>query len=101
MTADHRFVDSENNCVRGREKLQVGWSKFFSKFPDYKNRLSAVLNREDGVFCVGHFRCSSPAVEGPAIWKAVVRRGRVAEWRVYEDSEQTRSQLGLVLDEAV
>lgn len=44
---------------------------------------------------LGRSRCSEPALDGPAIWAAIVRDARVAEWRVYVDSDDNRRTLGL------
>jgi hypothetical protein len=47
---------------------------------------------------LGRSLCTLEALDGPAIWRAVVRNGRLAEWRVYEDNEDARRTLGIVGD---
>ena len=95
MTDDHLFVDSEGSRTRGRETMRSGWQGFFSSFPDYRNVIDAVGSRTDAVYLLGHSECSLPALSGPALWRAIVRDGLVAEWRVYEDNAATRRELGL------
>ena len=35
MTPGHRFVDSLENAVEGREKMRAGWVGYFRMVPDY------------------------------------------------------------------
>ena len=95
MTDDHRFIDSEAKPIEGRGATTNAWRGFFSAFPDYRNEFTTVCSRGDVVFVLGRSSCSLPALDGPAIWKASVRGGLIAEWRVYADSEETRRSLGL------
>lgn len=47
------------------------------------------------VAIVGHSVCpGNSALDGPALWTARIENGRVAEWRVYEDSAENRVRLG-------
>jgi ketosteroid isomerase-like protein len=94
MTADHQFIDTEGNVVRGRVAVEAAWRGFFSAFPDYQNVFSSVVIRGDRAIAFGHSRCSVPILDGPAIWTAVVRADKVAEWRVYADDDATRRSLG-------
>jgi hypothetical protein len=34
-------------------------------------------------------------LDGPAIWTAKVSGDKLAEWRVYEDTTENRTQLGI------
>ncbi len=43
----------------------------------------------------GHSECSEKALDGRAIWKAVIRGARVSEWRVYVDTDEVRDELGI------
>jgi hypothetical protein len=48
------------------------------------------------VFAIGRSVCSTEAaLDGPAIWTARTESGRVSEWRVYDDTPESRRQLGL------
>jgi ketosteroid isomerase-like protein len=35
MAPEHRFVDSLDNVVEGREKMRAAWSGYFRMVPDY------------------------------------------------------------------
>ena len=47
--------------------------------------------------CARPFRYTptEPLLDGPAIWTAEVRDGKVAVWRVYEDTPEVRARLGI------
>ncbi len=95
MTDDHLFVDPANAETRGRDAMKVAWQKFFAAFPDYRNQFESVEQRDSVVVVAGRSACSVEALAGPALWRAVVRDGRVSEWRVYVDDEATRRELGI------
>ena len=95
MTGDHRFVDSGNNVTQGRKAVLDAWRGFFSSFPDYRNDFETLQTRDELVIISGRSRCSDERLDGPALWTARVKRARVAEWRVYEDTAEQRSKLGL------
>lgn len=99
MTPDHVFVDSLGREVRGREAMRVAWGRYFELFPDYEVRVDETLSRgaSVGLFGVARGTCAGEGAIGgengwttPAAWKAVVRDGRVAEWRVFADNEPVR-----------
>ncbi len=71
----------------------VGWAEFFRKYPDYRNNFTRVRAKADTVIMVGFSECSFDPLDGPSIWTAKIRDGLVAEWRVYEDSEEVRKLL--------
>jgi ketosteroid isomerase-like protein len=95
MTDDHSFVDSERSVTTGRELCVSAWRGFFAAFPDYRNIFDIVAGDRDIVRIAGRSVCSNPALAGPALWRALVRDGRVALWQVYVDSPDTRAELGL------
>ena len=95
VTEDHLFVDSGQNEVRGKERIREVWAGFFSAFPDYRQVLEQCIPRAGEVVFVGRSECSQAALRGPALWKAVIRTDRIAEWRVYEDTPETRRRLSL------
>ena len=35
MTEEHRFIDSLDNTVAGREKMRAAWKAYFAMVPDY------------------------------------------------------------------
>ena len=103
MCEDHLFVDALGNQVKGRETMRKGWSGYYKLFPDYK------VSHEE-IFAQGHVVAAFGSAEGtytpdgkvsrekhwsiPAAWKAVVRDGRIAEWRVYADNQPARKLMG-------
>jgi len=95
MTEDHTFIDIPGEISQGRETMIKGWTKFFRIHPDYRNIFTSVESKNDLVIMLGHSECSYDPLDGPAIWTAMIRNGLVAEWRVYEDTEDIRQQLGL------
>ncbi|MFW9935296.1 MAG: nuclear transport factor 2 family protein [Candidatus Thorarchaeota archaeon] len=95
MTEDHVFIDIPGEVHKGRERMIVGWFDFFRNYPDYRNNFTRVEARDDLVIMVGFSECSYARLDGPSIWTAKIRDGKVTEWRVYEDNAQTRKTLGI------
>jgi len=82
MTEDHTFVDSDGAITKGRDAMKEGWKNFFKQYPDYRNIFSSVTVQDDIVVMVGNSTCSYKPLNGPNVWTAKVRGGRVSEWRV-------------------
>ena len=96
MTDDHVFIDSVGGRVDGRQPCLAAWRGFFDAYPDYRNEFESVVLASSGMVAVtGRSICSEPALDGPALWTARIREGRVCEWRVYEDTPETRARIGL------
>jgi ketosteroid isomerase-like protein len=95
MTEDHRFVDTAGAEIEGRAACLEAWRGFFSAFPDYRNHFETVLVRGDRVIVRGRSKCSDPRLDGPALWSARIRAGRICEWRVYEDTSANRAAIRL------
>lgn len=95
MPEDHVFVDSLGRAFRGREEMRASWVAYFAWFPDYEISIAEALQRGNVVALFGT-ASGTYSVEGrlpeenrwqvPAAWRAVVRDGLVAEWRVYADN---------------
>jgi ketosteroid isomerase-like protein len=103
MTEDHVFVDGLGNRVVGREKLRAGWTSYLVWFPDYRISHEEIFESREGVavfgaasgtYAVGGKLPKENHWEIPAAWKAVVRDGLIAEWRVYCDNQPARKLLG-------
>jgi limonene-1,2-epoxide hydrolase len=114
MTPGHRFVDSLENAVEGREKMRAAWVGYFGMVPDYEivveeiycgGPIVVMLGKARGTYCPdegshpwspnardqGHPELKAEnRWETPAAWRAVVVDGLVAEWRVYADNEPMR-----------
>ena len=81
MTEDHTFMDNFGTIDTNMKK---GWSQFFTNHPDYRNIFTSVTVKNDVVIMVGYSTCSTePRLNGPRMWTAKVRDGRVSEWRAY------------------
>ena len=95
MTDDHTFIDSANKGVSGKDKVLEAWGKFFQAFPDYRNLFEHFVLKERRVTVLGKSICSDSRLQGPAIWTATVRANQIAEWRVYDDTPENQTLLGL------
>jgi ketosteroid isomerase-like protein len=89
MAPDHLFVDSLGNGVEGPVRMEAGWRGYFAMCPDYWIRADHVVADDSIVLAAGE---AGGTIDGagwrtPAAWKAVVRDGRVAEWRVFADNK--------------
>ncbi|MGD0477663.1 MAG: nuclear transport factor 2 family protein [Nitrososphaerales archaeon] len=83
MTHDHRFIDSSGRVTKGKDVMKEGWRDFFERYPDYRNIFACVAIQNSVVVMVGYSTCTYKSLDGPSIWTAKIRRGRVSEWRVY------------------
>jgi ketosteroid isomerase-like protein len=83
MTDNHTFIDSWGNVTKGKNVMKEGWREFFKKYPDYRNKLTSVAVQDNVVVMVGRSTCSFKPLDGPSIWTARIRGGRVSEWRVF------------------
>jgi ketosteroid isomerase-like protein len=83
MTNDHVFIDSGGKVTKGKNVMKEGWKEFFKKYSDYRNEFTTVTVQDNIVVMVGCSRCSFKPLDGPSIWTARIRRGRVSEWRVF------------------
>jgi ketosteroid isomerase-like protein len=89
MTTDHVLVDALENHVRGATVLETGWRGYFAMCPDYWIHAGRVMSEGDVVLAVGE---AGGTIDGtswrtPAAWKAAIRDGKVAEWRVFADNK--------------
>lgn len=89
MAADHVFVDSLGNRVRGAKSMEAGWRAYFALCPDYWVRADHVMAEGDTTLLAGE---AGGTIDGeswriPAAWRAVIHDGRVAEWQVFADNK--------------
>ncbi len=89
MSTDHLFVDSLGNRVQGAESMRTGWRGYFAMCPDYWIRVQNILSNQETVLATGEAggTIDSTAWQTPAAWQAIVRGGRVSEWRVFADNK--------------
>jgi ketosteroid isomerase-like protein len=104
MTEDHVFVDALGSQVAGRAAMLQAWTKYFALVPDYRIHVDEMLSRGGTVAAFGRaggtYAPAPPldaanAWETPAAWRAEVRDGRVALWRVYADNLPMRKLMGV------
>lgn len=107
MTPDHRFIDSLGHVVKGRDAVRAEWEKYFAMVPNYSIAVDETLSSGPVVVMLGVAQgtlaseCGTlpmPPRENmwkiPAVFRAFVEDGKVAEWRVYADVEPVRAKLG-------
>ena len=112
MTVGHRFVDSMGNVVEGRETMRAAWVGYFGMVPDYSVAVEECYGHpsdEDlspgtptvravvvmvgvaaGTYAPDGVLRAENRWETPAVVRAVMEGGLVAEWRVYADNEPMR-----------
>ena len=99
LSEDHVFVDSGGRMVRGRDAMREAWVGYLAMVPDYTLRveqtlssrsLVVLLGTAEGTISEGKKLDPDNHWETPGAWKAVIRRGKVAEWRVYADNTPIR-----------
>jgi len=104
MTDDHVFVDGLGNRVQGKESMRKAWTGYFQWFPDYRvchdeifshGEVVAAFGSAEGTYAAKGKLSKENQWSAPAAWKAVVRNGLVAEWRVYADNQAAREIMGL------
>ena len=90
MTEDHTFIDSLGKAIRGSKWVGPAWNMYFEFCPDYHVTHEAVIENGETVAIFGKAGgtiAGEHSWETPAAWKAVIRDGRVQEWRVYADNK--------------
>ena len=81
MTDDHTFIDNSGDVYKN---MKEGWREFFGNHSDYRNIFTSVTVKNNVVVMIGYSTCSNePRLNGPSMWTAKVRGGRISEWRVY------------------
>ena len=89
MEADFVFVDAMGNRVESARTMERGWQGYFAMCPDYWIRNDDVAADGGTILLAGE---AGGTIDGeswriPAAWKAVIRDGRVMEWRVFADNK--------------
>lgn len=89
MTDDHVFVDGLGNRAQGVASMEAGWRGYFAMCQDYWIRTDHIVAAGGVVLAVGE---AGGTIDGtpwrtPAAWKAEIRDGKVAEWRVFADNK--------------
>jgi ketosteroid isomerase-like protein len=101
ITEGHIFQDALGKRFIGRETMRQGWTMYFKTVSNYQVHAEEFFQTDDrlAIFGTASGRCASSSAgesfwEVPAAWRAVVRDGLIAEWRVYADNQPLRKLLG-------
>jgi ketosteroid isomerase-like protein len=83
------FVDSLGNQVQSAAKMAAGWQAYFAMCPDYWIRVEQVMGDGPALLLAGE---AGGTIDGvawkiPSAWSAVIRHGRIWEWRVFADNK--------------
>jgi len=102
MSPTYAFIDSLGERFPDATARE-GWKHYFSMVPDYwircdelipEGAVVVVLVRAGGTLALpGGRTLPENRWETPAAWRAVVRDGKVTEWRVYCDNEPIREKM--------
>jgi ketosteroid isomerase-like protein len=89
MTPDHVFVDALGSRIESAGAMEKGWRGYFAMCPDYWIRADHVVADGALVLAAGE---AGGTIDGaawriPAAWKAVIRDGKLSEWRVFADNK--------------
>jgi ketosteroid isomerase-like protein len=96
MTEDHTFIDRKEEVFAGKETMTEGWIEFFDSFPEYRNTFLRVESQGDTVVLYGYATWERGSEPDYAIWTARIENDLVAEWRIYEDTEENRRRWNLL-----
>jgi ketosteroid isomerase-like protein len=103
LTESHIFQDALGKRFMGRENMRTGWRSYFKIVAHYQIRADEFFQTDDrlAVFGTASGSCSHDGQksadkfwEVPAAWRAVIRDGLIAEWRVYADNQPLRKLMG-------
>jgi hypothetical protein len=92
MTEDFRFTDYGGAEYQGRDLMRGGFRRYFEMYPGYRIILDRLLSSgSTSILIIGRAERShlGPVVEQKKTlaWKADIRDGLVAEWRIYASPE--------------
>lgn len=103
MTSDHIFQDALGKRFIGQDKMRDGWRHYLNSVAGYQIHADEFFCTDDRVAVFGsasgvYAGNGEPSPEKfwkvPAAWRAVIRSGLVAEWRVYADNQPLRKLMG-------
>lgn len=102
MSSDHVLVDSLGNKFPA-SALRSGWQRYFTMVPDYWIEVNQIVSDGNVIFLCGSAGGTyTPKGEAlklenrwktPAVWRALIKNGKVAEWQVYCDNEPIREKM--------
>ena len=99
MTEDHAFVDGLGATIEGRQRVKAAFEAYFRMIPEYAIAIEETFSEGSIVVMLGsaggtYSRDGTLRPDNhwttPAGFRASIREGLVAEWRVYADNEPIR-----------
>ena len=96
MTEDHRFTDRDEKVVSFKESLISTWIRFFEEFPEYRNNFELIETHGNVVILYGYATWKKGDAPDHAIWTATIENDLVAEWRIYEDTEDNKKKFNVI-----
>jgi predicted SnoaL-like aldol condensation-catalyzing enzyme len=82
--------------VSGKESMTSAWIRFFELFPEYQNTFERVETHNNLVILYGYATWKKGDAPDHAIWTATIENDLVAEWRIYEDTEDNKKKFNLI-----
>ena len=76
--------------------MTQNWRKFFEMVPNYKNTFTRIESYQNNVTIVGYAFWSDDQPHDSVIWTAKISNNLIQEWRIYNDTEQSRRVLNLI-----
>lgn len=110
MTPDHLFTDSLGNQIPGRRAMRDAWLGYFKMIPNYEITIDETFVDGRVVLAVGSARgdYAGPLDIGEdntfaicGVWRAIVERDRIREWRVFADNKPLRDLIGNSMENGV
>ena len=88
MASAFVFVDALGNELQGAAKMTAAWQAYFAMCPDYWVRADHIVADGPTLLLAG---AAGGTIDGvawkiPSAWSAVIRHGRIWEWRVFADN---------------
>jgi predicted SnoaL-like aldol condensation-catalyzing enzyme len=96
MTDDHRFIDRAGLVVSGKSNMMDAWVRFFELFPENRNTFTRVESNGNLVVLYGYATWKKGEAPDHAIWTTTIEDNLVAEWRIYEDTDENKEKFNLL-----
>jgi ketosteroid isomerase-like protein len=96
MHPNHKFIDSQNNTITGKENNKKAWIAYFDWFTDYKIEIETVFENDTSIalfgFAEGTYKIKKNEQINnhwklPAAWFAEIEDEKIKQWQVYFDSK--------------
>jgi len=102
MSSDHVLIDTLGNKFPA-SALRSGWQQYFTMVPDYWIEVDQIVSDGNVIFLCGSAGGTYTPKgwtikpenrwKTPAVWRALIKSGKVAEWQVYCDNEPIRERM--------